>query len=373
MKIVINAFSARVGGGVTYLRNILSHLPDKEDIEIYIFCHDHIKLPDDARITRVETSWPTENPLLRAMWERIMLPRFLAEKNIDVLFCPGGVVVTSVPKGVKIVTMFRNMLPFDKNIVRNMPIGLAKMRNKLLRKVMLSSMANADLTIFISDYARQFIQSLIEIPNPITIPHGISSDFRRSSKILKRPDAAPDGSYILYVSRFDVYKHHQEVVKAFSLLPEQVKSKYKVVFLGETDWPEAKPVMALIKELGLDKSVLMLGAASYESLPSWYQNSVLTLFASSCENCPNILLEAMAAGRPIISSDVMPMPEFGGLGLRYFSPFCPESIARAMEEVLISPDTASQVGKAAEEQSKGYDWSLTAAKTWKAIIDIGVN
>lgn len=370
MKIAINAFSARLGGGLTYLRNILSHLPDREDLEIYIFCSDKLILPDDPRVTRVVTKWPTTNPLLRAVWERFILPHFLVDKKIDVLFCPGGVVATSAPKGVKVVTMFRNMLPFDKRLVDAMPLGLTKLRNKMLYRVMLRSMSHADLTIFISDHARRLIQSLVSIPNPITIPHGISAAFRRGGEILQRPENAPVEPYILYVSRFDVYKHHREVVKAFAMLPVAVRSTYKLVFLGETDWPEAKPVMSLIEESGLSGAVLMLGAAPYDELPAWYQHSTLSLFASSCENCPNILLEALGSGRPVISSNVMPMPEFGGEGLRYFSPFDPASIAEAMMDVLSSPETATFVSKAAEQQSVRYDWSQTSSKTWGAIMEL---
>lgn len=370
MKIVINAFSAKLGGGKTYLRNLLTRLPDNTPLDIRIFCPDDLPLPADQRIRRVSVRWPTNNPILRALWEKIALPRYLAKEDADILFCPGGVVATNVPKGVKVVTMFRNMIPFDPELVAAMPWGLMRLRNIILKRLMLKSMARAEMTIFISDYARSVIEALTPIPHPLTIPHGISDLFRKQASDLPRPAAAPTGQYILYVSRFDIYKHHHNVVEGFAALPADVRDRYALIFLGETDTPTFEAVQRRIFELRLSHKVMIGGAVPYDSLPAWYAHADVILFASSCENCPNVLLESLGAGRPILSSDVMPMPEFGGPGLTYFSPFEPQSITRAFREILESPDRSAAVAKAALERSRRYDWSITAEKTWNAIVTL---
>src|SRR5690606_30736703 len=106
------------------------------------------------------------------------LPAFLRREAADVLFCPGGVVTTRVPPGVRTDTMFRNMFPFDSRAMGAMQMGKQKLRSTLLRRAMLRSMREADLTIFISNFAREVIERLTPIPNPVTIPHGISEAFR---------------------------------------------------------------------------------------------------------------------------------------------------------------------------------------------------
>ena len=371
MKIVINAYSARLGGGQTYLRNLLALLPAGADLAVLVFASDSLPLPEHPQLRRVQAAWPTTNPLLRALWERFALPRFLRRERADVLFCPGGVVGTRPPPGCKVVTMFRNMIPFDAELVARMPWGLQRLRNLILRRVLLRSMAGADLTIFISDHARALIERLARIPNPVTIPHGIAAAFRSAGRALPRPDAAPAGEYLLYVSRLDVYKHHREVVRGFAALPPALRKRLHLVFLGETDLPEAEPVTRLVRELGLQGQVLMPGAVPYASLPAWYHHARAIVFASSCENCPNILLEGLGAGRPVLSSDVMPMPEFGGPGLAYFSPFDPASLGLALERVLASPQEAERVARAAQERSLRYDWSDTARQTWQRILALG--
>ena len=200
MKLVINALSARLGGGQTYLRNLLRHLPDREDLSIMVFAPEGLDLPTDQRIRLLRAGWPTENPLLRAVWERFALPRILRRERAEVVFCPGGVVATCPPGGCRVVTMFRNMIPFDARVRRSLPWGLQRARNWLLYRVMLRSMARADLTIFISEHARTVIESLIAVRNPVTIPHGVGEAFRTEGQALSRPALLPKSDYLLYVS-----------------------------------------------------------------------------------------------------------------------------------------------------------------------------
>jgi len=111
----------------------------------------------------------------------------------------------------------------------------------------------------------------------------------------------------------------------------------------------------------------LLGPVKYEALPALYNNAKAILFASSCENCPNILLESMGAGRPVLSSNVAPMPEFGGSSLIYFSPFDADDIRSAMQAVLLDENLAKRSADGAISQSALYDWSDTARRTWESI------
>ncbi|MGF6201374.1 glycosyltransferase family 4 protein [Pseudomonas laurylsulfatiphila] len=374
MKIVFNALSARLGGGQTYLINLFQFVPDNADLEILVFAPASLKLPDHPRIKRVEPAWPTENPIVRAVWERWVLPGILKAEKADVLFCPGGVVGTSAPTGCKVATMFRNMIPFDLRVRKSIPLGLQRLRNWLLNRIMLKSMRDADLTIFISNYARSVIESLTNIKNPVTIPHGIGSVFRtHGDSAVLRPDFLPAGEYVLYVSRFDVYKHHYEVVSAYAELPKELREKFPLVLVGETNLPEADRVKSLIATLGLEGQVLLLGAIPYHTLPPLYHHAYLNLFASSCENCPNILLEALASGRPMICSNVMPMPEFGADAALYFSPFDSKDIKNVLSEALTSPDTLKALSVAAVTQSDKFDWEKTSRKTWSELLALAVS
>lgn len=368
MKIVFNALSARLGGGQTYLINLFEFVPANEDLEILVFAPTTLKLPDHPKIRRVEPAWSTENPIVRALWEKWVLPSILKAEKADVLFCPGGVVGTRAPVGCKVVTMFRNMIPFDLRVRKSIPFGLQRLRNWLLNRIMLKSMSEADLTIFISNYARSVIESLTKVKNAVTIPHGIGSVFRTHGGSTVRPDYLPESEYVLYVSRFDVYKHHYEVVSAYGKLSQELREKFPLILVGETNLPEAERVKSLVSTLGLEGQVLLLGAIPYQSLPPLYHHAYLNLFASSCENCPNILLEALASGRPMICSNIMPMPEFGADAALYFSPFDSDDIGNILSEALSSPDLLRKLSAAAIAQSDKFDWENTSRKTWFELL-----
>lgn len=370
MKIVINALSARLGGGQTYLKNLLAHLPDQTDLHILIYAPTSLRLPEDRRICRGITCWPTENPVLRTLWEKVALPRIIAREQAHVLFCPGGVIASRVPASCKTVTMFRNMIPFDPEALARIPLGLQKIRNFLLKRVMLRSMANADLTIFISEHARRIIEVLVRVRNPVTISHGISAAFRTHAQSLHRPAWLPTGEYLLYVSRFDVYKHQFEVATAFAALPPDLFSRYKLLLVGETDEVLARRVVDLARKKELEDRILVVGPIAYADLPAAYHHATVNLFASSCENCPNILLEALGAGRPVLSSDVMPMPEFGVDAVGYFSPTDPKSICDALIRVLQDEPRRNQLAAAAARRSADFDWANTSRTTWAYITGL---
>ena len=296
------------------------------------------------------------------------MPSILKAEKADVLFCPGGVVGTRAPAGCMVATMFRNMIPFDLRVRKSIPFGLQRLRNWLLNRIMLKSMSQADLTIFISNYARSVIESLTNVKNAVTISHGISSAFRTHGSSTIRPDFLPAGEYILYVSRFDVYKHHYEVVSAYGKLPQELRERFSLILVGEKNLPEAERVKSLVSTLGLEGQVLLLGAIPYQSLPPLYHHAYLNIFASSCENCPNILLEALASGRPMICSNVMPMPEFGADAALYFSPFDSQDIGSVLSEALSSSDLLKRLSAAAIAQSNKFDWESTSRKTWIELL-----
>ncbi|MGE6565649.1 glycosyltransferase family 4 protein [Pseudomonas hunanensis] len=370
MVIVINALSARLGGGQTYLINLLNYIPKSDDLRIIVLAPRDLKLPEHKALTRFYPKIRLDNPLVRTLWEKTVLPGYLKKVNANILFCPGGVVATTPPRGCKVVTMFRNMIPFDAAVLSKIPFGLQRIRNKLLHRTMLRSMSQADMTIFISDYARSVIEKLTTIPRGITIPHGIDQRFRGLGADLHYPDALVGRRYILYVSRFDVYKHHYEVVQGYADLPKALRDNFALVLIGESDSTEATKVRQLIHRLDISDQVMIFGGVPYFELPSFYRHAQLIVFASSCENCPNILLESLGSGRPVISSNVMPMPEFGGEAVAYFSPFVPEEITKTMFSVLSDHRYASSLALRGAEQGSKYEWSITAEKTWSNIFKL---
>ena len=111
--------------------------------------------------------------------------------------------------------------------------------------------------------------------------------------------------------------------------------------------------------------MVVQGPVAHSDLPAAYHHAAANVFASSCENCPNILLEALGSGRPLLASNVMPMPEFGADAVEYFAPSDSVSIRNAMRKVLEDDAHARLLGEKAARRSENYDWAVTAHKTWR--------
>ncbi len=368
MNIVVNALSARQGGGQTYVSNLLQSFPERFTAQIFLLAPDSLALPLRTKnVTRIHVSWPLENPFTRAIWERFYLAKLLKQLDADVLFCPGGIIGGYVPQGCKTVTMFRNMIPFSLRQRQRYGLGYMRVRNWLLERALSQSMAKADRVICISEFARRMIERKVSgLPGKtVVIPHGIHPIFRENHQ--PRPAWLPAGGYILYVSILDVYKAQLEVVRAFALLKARRPTSEKLVLTGPERSHYARKVRDEIVRLGLQGDVLLTGPVSHNDLPSLYRHAVINLFASECENCPNIMLEALASGRPLLASSRDPMPEFGGDAVIYFDPASPEELAEQLESIIDDPRRLRELSDKATQRSLLYDWSKAAQSTWELI------
>ena len=372
MKILINALSARRGGGQTYIQNLLENFPKNSVDEVVILAPQALKLSSKSfNVIRINASEAiVENPLFRALWELFFLPRLLKKNRSDVLFCPGGSVSGNIPKNCRVVTTFQNMLPFDLVQRKKYPLGYMRFRNWYLRKKLLKSMTKSDLVIFISKYAKSFIEVEcgLRLKNTVIIPHGIDPIFKRDLQLeLLRPSWLPDSEYLLYVSILDVYKAQLEVIESYNLLKKEGKIDKKLVLVGPEYKPYGDKVRQLVVNLELEKDVLIFDSVPHNELPAIYQHASINIFASETENCPFILLEALASGRPLLSSNCQPMPEFGGDAALYFSPQSPSELSKLITKVLNSTVLTKKLSNKSIERSLLYNWEESARRTWHSI------
>ena len=169
-------------------------------------------------------------------------------------------------------------------------------------------------------------------------------------------------NYLLYASHFYRYKNHFRLIIAYNNLNEEVKNKYKLVFVGKFQNSNyVNEISSLIKEYKLDDNIIILPSQNFENLKILYKNCKLFIFPSLVENCPNILLEAMATGAPILTSNVNPMLEYCEDSAEYFNANDPISIKNKIQDLL-------------EEDYKIQDMKLKSIKranvyTWDKFID----
>ncbi len=175
---------------------------------------------------------------------------------------------------------------------------------------------------------------------------------------------------MLYISIIDQYKHQWNVVEAIASLR---KEGFPIVLdlVGPAYIPALDRTNKTIERLGQDKSwVRYHGPIPFNDLHVRYAEANLGLFASSCENIPNILIETMASVLPIACSSRGAMPEVLGASGVYFDPEKPEDIARALRELIDALRTRSHLAQLSYQQAQQYSWALCAENTFLFLLKV---
>jgi glycosyltransferase involved in cell wall biosynthesis len=165
----------------------------------------------------------------------------------------------------------------------------------------------------------------------------------------------------------DVYKAQIKVIEAYNLLKKKGAIDKKLVLVGPEYKPYGNKVRQLVTNLKLEKDVLIFDSVPHNELPAFYQHASINIFASETENCPFILLEALASGRPLLVSNRQPMPEFGGDAVLYFNPQSPIKLAALIIKVLKNMSLSKELSHKSIERSLIYNWEKSADLTWGSI------
>jgi glycosyltransferase involved in cell wall biosynthesis len=105
------------------------------------------------------------------------------------------------------------------------------------------------------------------------------------------------------------------------------------------------------------------GALRHDEIPPLLASADIFVFASSCENMPNALVEAMASGLPIACSSRGPMPEILRDAGVYFDPEDPATIAAAIEDIIRDRVLRMRIAHSAKGLSERYTWRRCARET----------
>lgn len=360
---------ARSGGAVSHLLGIMSELDwnKNSDIEIHIWAYPQLlnKLPINNRIYFHSSIVSNKSILMQLMWERFILPYKLKKNKCDILL---NVDAGSLARYQKMITMSRDMLSYESGEMDRFPFSKEKIRLILLKYVQNSSLRSANGVIFLTNYAGKIIQkSCGKLKNIRYIPHGVGKIFLEAKKSKNEIGILSTPIRVLYISNIAPYKHQWNVVRAINCLR---KRGYDINLTltggGHVDSLNGsqKKLDNALQECDPESIfVTVLGYISHSELPMLLHSADIFVFASSCENMPNTLIEAMSVGLPIACSNRGPMPEVLENGGVYFDPDDFISIANSIEIYLKNKNIMIDCSKKAQKLSIKYSWARCAAET----------
>jgi glycosyltransferase involved in cell wall biosynthesis len=376
MRITIDSSNIKSGGGVTHLSELLKAV-DLHDFGIKKMtvwgANSTLDiLPDHKQLNKMSHPLLNKANYSNWYWRNYIFPNNLLN-DCDLLFVPGGSYIGNFKP---FVTMFRNLLPFDRVARNRFKFSFRLLRYLYLRKIQTNTIRRASGVIFVSKNAQMQFENDTGFRHQQSkvIYHGINPRFSYSPRPqypISKYDAK-NPYKLVYVSIINHYKHQDNVVRAIGALRKK-GYPLELELVGPAYKPALNNLYKVIKEVDTNNDFIHYkGKISYDSLETQYFKCDGFIFASSCEAFGQILTEAMSAGLPIACSNRSALPEVLGKCGIFFDPENLESIIIAIETLISDEKLRSRLAAAAYKRSKDFTWGKCARETFEFLTKCSV-
>tara|TARA_B100001989_G_C24543201_1_gene468923 strand:- start:559 stop:1722 length:1164 start_codon:yes stop_codon:yes gene_type:complete len=371
----IDATRNKSGGAINYLQGILNNIdPQKLGFKsIHLWSNESIlkKLPNYPWLHKHSHKLLQKNIFYQLLWQYIILKKEFKYFKCDIILNTDAGTISNVKPAI---TMSRDMLSYEKGELGRFGFSIQTLRLLALRFVQNNSLKKSNGVIFLTKYASKIIQkSSGKIKSYKLIPHGISDELH-NIKLKKNWPIKKGLIKILYISNYDLYKHQWHVVEAISQLRKSNKLNYELHLVGGGEGKPQRKLQRSINKFDPKKEFTFLHPfASKKEIKAWLENSDIFVFASSCENMPNTLMEGMAAGLPIACSYRGPMIEVLKDGGLYFNPEESSSIEYAISQLINDEELRNRCKKRAKDISSFYSWVKCSKQTLEFIQETFLN
>lgn len=238
-------------------------------------------------------------------------------------------------------------------------------RTRLLYMLQTALMVRADRVFTRSFASARDIERFYRVPVPDwqVIPGGVDEDFARDAEPVDQIGGRKlPATYVLQVGARRPHKNVAALVRVLPHLPED----YHLVLVGNVDDRFADPVPRLAEELGVTGRILHLARVSESDLHGLYAGASVFVYPSLIEGLGLPLLEAMAAGLPVVASDIPVFREIAADAAVLVPPGEPQAWAEAILR-LRSPEARAGLIAAGHRQVKKNTWETTAARMLEAL------
>lgn len=171
--------------------------------------------------------------------------------------------------------------------------------------------------------------------------------------------------YLLYVGRLERKKNIGNIVKAFAF-SKIYNPELKLVLAGNAG-NEYEAIKEIISTNKLEEEILLPGYIDEENLPSIIKMSEAFLFPTLYEGFGLPILQSMAVGTPVVTSDIEPHRSVAGGAAALANPHNPENIAQQIGKIIKDPSFADELTEKGFKRVGNFSWKNTAVKTLAVI------
>ncbi len=231
-------------------------------------------------------------------------------------------------------------------------------RVNMLNRMLPKTYARATRLNAVSDFTRQSLrQQGVQCPIDLVCPgvdpqfFNVSADERqRCRQQLHLPE-----HYILSVATLEPRKNLERVIKAFMALPESMRQSTPLVLAGARGW-HSDAIESAITTLQASGQAIRLGYVDQALIPALYANATLTVYVSHYEGFGMPIIESMAAGTAVLTSDRTSMPEVAGGHALLTNPESAQEITTQLHTLLANETLRQNLATTGQQHASRYSW-----------------
>lgn len=304
----------------------------------------------------------------RRPWLNWTLPKAVRRNCVNVMFFPAN--DFWLWRAVPTVVTLLDIAPARK-LFQYLPSWRDRLQNRLQMKALGRI---ADKVITISKFSADSIAAhLPKVTHKLQVVYcGLPSSFQLSELSEIKNTFSPP--YILFVGGFDRRKNLERMLQAYKLLLDRGRTE-KLLLVGSAgenkklyyDMPET------IAAHDLQKNVEIKNGVDDNQLVQLYRNARLLVLPSIIEGFGLPVLEAMACGCPVASSNAASLPEVGGDAVQYFDPYNIEDMANCMQRILTDHHLRQEMIARGHEQVKKFSWQKAGEMVYKLLKEATIH
>jgi len=333
-----------------YTKNIFPHLSYINPIllspEIYPNFECYV-IPNN-----LTSAYGTKGHFNRLIWTQFQLPKIYREMKSRLLFSP----IPEAPlwSQCRHVVMVHDFIPlrFPRRFSPLTPYHRYYVPQvlKQAQHIICNSQSTADDII-------KFCQTPSNKISPILLGYD-SQHFQVVSELSHR---SPNPPYFLYIGRHDPYKNISRLIDALSNL--KFSREYQLWLAGPSDQRYTPALKKQVQELGISDQVKFLEYVSYDDLPRIIRGAIALVFPSLWEGFGLPVLEAMACGTPVITSNLSSLPEVAGDAAILIDPYRVEEITDAMQTIANDAGLRSHLSQLGLQRVTHFSWEKAGQAT----------
>ncbi len=338
--------------GITnYVNNILPYLADLEPINLIAKNYSTKNNKEYYISAKLSPDYGSKGHFLRLAWTQFKLPNIYRQLSGNLLFSP----VPEAPLYSKCcsVVMVHDLIPirFPKKKSPLTPYFRYYIPQvcQQAKHIICNSQATADDLI-----------NYWQIPASKITPILLGYDHHKF-KVINDYENNKITPYFLYLGRHDPHKNVPKIVKAFAQF--KYNQDYQLWLAGPSDSRYTPQIKQQAEELGVSQQVKFLDYVSAKKLPLIINQAIALVFPTLWEGFGFPVLEAMACGTPVITSNVSSLPEVVGDASLLVNPHQEREISEAMLQIAENSELRSHLRELGLKRASQFSWEKTGKQT----------